>query len=104
MPSVRKFARDNDVNIREVKGTGKNGRILKEDIENFLKGGGTVEAETATIEASEETVQQETSAPAAPVVLEGISQRLVKNVRYSKSDCKSNGTLETNGSSCYTNG
>ncbi|MFM9535235.1 MULTISPECIES: dihydrolipoamide acetyltransferase family protein [Lysinibacillus] len=71
MPSVRKFARDNDVNIREVKGTGKNGRILKEDIENFLKGGGTVEAETATIEASEETVQQETSAPAAPVVLEG---------------------------------
>ncbi|KGR86255.1 dihydrolipoamide acetyltransferase family protein [Lysinibacillus boronitolerans] len=71
MPSVRKFARDNDVNIREVKGTGKNGRILKADIENFLKGGGTVEAETATIEASEETVQQETSAPAAPVVLEG---------------------------------
>lgn len=71
MPSVRKFARDNDVNIREVKGTGKNGRILKEDIENFLKGGGTVEADTATIEASEETVQQETSAPAAPVVLEG---------------------------------
>ena len=36
MPSVRKFARDNDVNIREVNGTGKNGRILKEDIENFL--------------------------------------------------------------------
>ncbi|KOY82516.1 2-oxo acid dehydrogenase subunit E2 [Lysinibacillus macroides] len=71
MPSVRKFARDNDVNIREVKGTGKNGRILKEDIENFLKGGGTVEAETATIETSEDTVQQETSTPAAPVVLEG---------------------------------
>ncbi|MGR6905586.1 MULTISPECIES: dihydrolipoamide acetyltransferase family protein [Lysinibacillus] len=71
MPSVRKFARDNDVNIREVKGTGKNGRILKEDIENFLKGGGTVEAETANIETSEETVQQETSTPAAPVVLEG---------------------------------
>jgi len=71
MPSVRKFARDNDVNIREVKGTGKNGRILKEDIENFLKGGGTVEAETANIETSEDTVQQETSTPAAPVVLEG---------------------------------
>ncbi|WP_342442605.1 dihydrolipoamide acetyltransferase family protein [Lysinibacillus sp. FSL K6-0075] len=70
MPSVRKFARDNDVNIREVKGTGKNGRILKEDIENFLKGGGTVEAETTNVETTEETVQQETSTP-APVVLEG---------------------------------
>lgn len=71
MPSVRKFARDNDVNIREVKGTGKNGRILKEDIENFLKGGGTVEAETTTVETTDATVQEETVAPAAPVVLEG---------------------------------
>ncbi|WP_155592146.1 dihydrolipoamide acetyltransferase family protein [Lysinibacillus cavernae] len=71
MPSVRKFARDNDVNIREVKGTGKNGRILKVDIENFLKGGGTVEAETASVETTDATVQQETTAPAAPVVLEG---------------------------------
>ncbi|WP_374963629.1 dihydrolipoamide acetyltransferase family protein [Lysinibacillus sp. RS5] len=70
MPSVRKFARDNDVNIREVKGTGKNGRILKLDIENFLNGGGAVEAEVAQV-ANEEAVQQETTTQAAPVVLEG---------------------------------
>lgn len=71
MPSVRKFARDNDVNIREVTGTGKNGRILKQDIENFLNGGGAVEAEVAPV-ANEEAVQQETTAQAAaPVVLEG---------------------------------
>ncbi|MEY9978609.1 dihydrolipoamide acetyltransferase family protein [Lysinibacillus sp. RC79] len=70
MPSVRKFARDNDVNIREVKGTGKNGRILKQDIENFLKGGGAVEAEVAPV-ANEEAIQQETTTQAAPVVLEG---------------------------------
>ncbi|MEB2298296.1 2-oxo acid dehydrogenase subunit E2 [Lysinibacillus xylanilyticus] len=71
MPSVRKFARDNDVNIREVKGTGKNGRILKLDIENFLKGGGAVEAEAAAPVANEEAVQQETTTQVAPVVLEG---------------------------------
>ncbi|MFF2177128.1 dihydrolipoamide acetyltransferase family protein [Lysinibacillus sp. NPDC058147] len=70
MPSVRKFARDNDVNIREVKGTGKNGRILKQDIENFLSGGGAVEAEVAPV-ANEEVAQQETTAQVAPVVLEG---------------------------------
>lgn len=70
MPSVRKFARDNDVNIHEVKGTGKNGRILKQDIENFLKGGGAVEVEVAPV-ANEEAAQQETTAQAAPVVLEG---------------------------------
>ncbi|TDM12348.1 dihydrolipoamide acetyltransferase family protein [Macrococcus lamae] len=39
MPSVRKFARDNDVNIKAVQGTGKNGRVLKEDIEAFKNGG-----------------------------------------------------------------
>ncbi|MGE7693323.1 dihydrolipoamide acetyltransferase family protein [Lysinibacillus sp. NPDC094177] len=70
MPSVRKFARDNDVNIHEVKGTGKNGRVLKQDIENFLKGGGAVEVEVAPV-ANEEAAQQETTAQAAPVVLEG---------------------------------
>ncbi len=70
MPSVRKFARDNDVNIHEVKGTGKNGRILKQDIENILNGGGNVEAEVAQV-ANEEAVQQETTAAAPQVVLEG---------------------------------
>lgn len=54
MPSVRKFARENDVDIKEVTGTGKNGRILKEDIENF----GT---EAAEPEQAEET-KEETSA------------------------------------------
>ena len=34
MPSVRKFAREKGVDIRQVAGTGKNGRILKEDIEH----------------------------------------------------------------------
>src|SRR5699024_9016153 len=38
MPSVRKYARDNDVKIYQVSGTGKNGRILKEDIDRFLSG------------------------------------------------------------------
>ncbi|KGA82622.1 branched-chain alpha-keto acid dehydrogenase subunit E2 [Lysinibacillus fusiformis] len=71
MPSVRKFARDNDVNIREVKGSGKNGRILKEDITNFINGGGTVDTESATGVTVEEAVQQETTTSAAPVVLEG---------------------------------
>ncbi|MTD30379.1 dihydrolipoamide acetyltransferase family protein [Planomicrobium sp. YIM 101495] len=60
MPSVRKFAREQDVNIKQVKGTGKNGRILKEDIEAFLSGG------QASAEApSEETTEQAQDSAAA---------------------------------------
>lgn len=40
MPSVRKYARDNNVNIKAVNGTGKNGRITKEDVDAYLNGGG----------------------------------------------------------------
>ncbi|KWX70055.1 2-oxo acid dehydrogenase subunit E2 [Paenibacillus jilunlii] len=38
-PSVRKFARDQSVDISKVNGTGKNGKITHEDVEAFLKGG-----------------------------------------------------------------
>ena len=68
MPSVRKFARENDVDIRQIKGTGKNGRVLKEDVEKFMAGGQveeTLQAEETT--SAEETVQ---AAPAA-INLEG---------------------------------
>ncbi|MGN8645162.1 dihydrolipoamide acetyltransferase family protein [Gracilibacillus sp. HCP3S3_G5_1] len=62
MPSVRKYARDNNVNIAEVQGTGKNNRVLKEDIDAFLNGG--QKAETTADQASEEPAQ--TSAPSVP--------------------------------------
>src|SRR5699024_3833895 len=38
MPSVRKYAREQGDSIQEVSGTGKNGRILKEVVDNLLSG------------------------------------------------------------------
>ena len=38
MPSVRKYAREKGVEIRQVSGSGKNGRVVKEDIDAFLSG------------------------------------------------------------------
>jgi pyruvate dehydrogenase E2 component (dihydrolipoamide acetyltransferase) len=54
MPSVRKFARDNDVDIRKVQGSGKNGRVLKEDVESFKNGGQPEAATEAPAEEKQE--------------------------------------------------
>ncbi|MDE1548421.1 dihydrolipoyllysine-residue acetyltransferase [Jeotgalibaca caeni] len=57
MPSVRQHAREKGIDITQVNGTGKGGRITKEDIDNF---GSQASAPTA---APAQT--QETAAPAA---------------------------------------
>jgi len=37
-PSIRKFARELGVDLTQVKGSGPKGRILKEDVQGFIKG------------------------------------------------------------------
>lgn len=69
MPSIRKFAREQNVDISLVSGTGKNGRVLKEDIVNFTTG-----VTTESVVAETEEVVADTTAsttPSVPVNLEG---------------------------------
>lgn len=63
MPSVRKYAREQDVNIKEVTGSGKNGRILKKDVDSFLSGDTREETSGQAEEATEETAQKTVAAP-----------------------------------------
>ncbi|CAN7446097.1 dihydrolipoamide acetyltransferase family protein [Rossellomorea sp. LjRoot5] len=67
MPSVRKYARENGVEIRQVSGSGKNGRVVKEDIDAFLSGD-SKPAETNEEAKTEENAPAESkaSAPKAP--------------------------------------
>ncbi|MEK9197619.1 dihydrolipoamide acetyltransferase family protein [Ureibacillus sp. 179-F W5.1 NHS] len=70
MPSVRKYARTNDVDIHLVSGTGKNGRILKSDIDNYLNGGAKSKPETdSTVEETKS--ETTTTTVEAPVSFEG---------------------------------
>lgn len=56
-PSVRKFAREQGVDIAQVQGSGTNGKITREDVEAFKNGGGQAAAPVA---------QESTEAKAAP--------------------------------------
>jgi pyruvate dehydrogenase E2 component (dihydrolipoamide acetyltransferase) len=72
MPSVRKYARENGIEIRKVSGSGKNGRIVKEDIDSFLNGGAKADTTQAEAQGTEEkaSAKEETKA-AAPKAPEG---------------------------------
>jgi pyruvate dehydrogenase E2 component (dihydrolipoamide acetyltransferase) len=58
-PSVRKYAREKGVQLALVPGTGKLGRITREDVDRFLAGGATVPAQAAP------AAQAQTAAPVA---------------------------------------
>ncbi|USK61060.1 dihydrolipoamide acetyltransferase family protein [Peribacillus asahii] len=66
MPSVRKYAREQGVNIRLVTGSGDNGRIMKEDIMAYINGQTAPQEETGQAEASQ---QQETETTVAETVV-----------------------------------
>ncbi|KAF0820183.1 MULTISPECIES: dihydrolipoamide acetyltransferase family protein [unclassified Cytobacillus] len=70
MPSVRKYARDKGVDIRQVAGSGKNGRIQKDDIDAFLNGGAEVK-EAPAKEAAPQTEAKETAPAAAQAIPAG---------------------------------
>ncbi|MDV2685263.1 dihydrolipoamide acetyltransferase family protein [Alkalihalophilus lindianensis] len=94
MPSVRKFAREKGVNIKQVSGTGKNGRITKEDIENHLNGGAATEDTQAdtTSEKKEDQpaakAQEPTSIPVGEmeerVPFKGVRKAIAKAMVNSK--------------------
>ncbi|MBM6613609.1 dihydrolipoyllysine-residue acetyltransferase [Desemzia sp. RIT804] len=68
MPSVRQFARDNDVEIALVTPSGKGGRTTKEDVQSFMSGETTApakETEKAAATPAKETESKKEAAPAA---------------------------------------
>jgi pyruvate dehydrogenase E2 component (dihydrolipoamide acetyltransferase) len=73
-PLVRKIAKENNVNLAQVKGTGLSGRITKEDILNFIQSGG------AKAPAPARVVNTPSARPAAPAVAPAAPSPLVGQV------------------------
>jgi pyruvate dehydrogenase E2 component (dihydrolipoamide acetyltransferase) len=65
-PSVRKLAREKGVTIAEVTGSGKNGRITRDDVLGFTAGGAPKAAEAATGAAAQATSVDSTTIAAVP--------------------------------------
>nr|WP_206698919.1 dihydrolipoamide acetyltransferase family protein [Shouchella lehensis] len=91
MPSVRKYAREKSVSISSVKGSGKNGRVVKEDIDAFLSGDQSDETTSSADQREEKSAKPSTSAPAASseqleerVPLKGIRKAIAKAMVKSK--------------------
>lgn len=87
MPSVRKYAREHSVDISQVTGSGKNGRILKADIDAFLSGDRKQRAEAKT-DTAEDTkrigTEVEVQQAETRKKLRGIRRTIAKAMVHSK--------------------
>ncbi|KRM19366.1 dihydrolipoamide acetyltransferase component of pyruvate dehydrogenase complex [Ligilactobacillus hayakitensis DSM 18933 = JCM 14209] len=68
MPSVRRYAREQGVDLKLVPGSGRHGQVLKSDVDAFKANGGAVQA------AQVEPVAQEQVAPQATAAQETVAQ------------------------------
>ena len=60
-PAVRRVSREHNVNLADVVGTGKDGRITKEDVLKFIQGG---PSQSSTTQSSDRQPTQATQSPA----------------------------------------
>src|SRR5699024_9195230 len=77
MPSVRKYAREQGVNIQEVDGSGKHGRVLAEDIDKFLSG----DIDGADVSADDVVESTDVTAEEQPVIPEGAFPETREKIR-----------------------
>lgn len=74
-PAARKLAAENNIDLSAVSGTGKDGRITKEDVSAFMKGG----AQAAPAKATSAPAAKASSPAPAPVT-SGEGDRVEKRV------------------------
>lgn len=75
-PGVRKYAREQGVDITQVNGSGTNGKVTKSDIDQFRAGGQTSASTAPAAETSEPTKSSTTSSVVTQVSGDEIEERV----------------------------
>lgn len=83
-PAARRIVAENDLDVARIEGTGKGGRILKEDVQKALKDGSAAKAKGKQGDkpASSKAEKSSAPAPSTPAAVEG--QRPEKRVPMSR--------------------
>ncbi|MEK3934179.1 dihydrolipoamide acetyltransferase family protein [Sporosarcina sp. FSL W7-1349] len=89
-PYTRKIARENDVDIEQVTGTGPAGRVTVEDVYRFMEGGQTPAVESTPIPAAQpaaaataEATVETPKVPADVIPFKGIRKQIAKKMSHS---------------------
>ncbi|WP_067932664.1 dihydrolipoamide acetyltransferase family protein [Alicyclobacillus kakegawensis] len=75
-PGVRKYARENGVDITKVRGTGNNGKVTKEDVDAYLRGGQASAPAAAAPEAALGATARAQAPAGAPAVSASYNEAL----------------------------
>jgi pyruvate dehydrogenase E2 component (dihydrolipoamide acetyltransferase) len=80
-PLAKKIARDNNVNIADIQGSGPNGRIVRKDVEAALAGAPTVDSGPQTVQPSTVYRPQSVEDKVVPTtkLRQAIGRRLVES-------------------------
>jgi len=79
-PVVRKLLSENNINPNSLNGTGKNGRITREDVQTYLNSGQTKEVEKVEQSATEEVKSEnKSSGESIPRLRKKIAENMVQS-------------------------
>lgn len=82
-PAVRRLARENNINIADVPGSGKKGRVLKQDIKDFVAGDKPSSASSSQTETKAAPAQQ--SGGTRTEAIRGVKAAMAKQMMNSVS-------------------
>ncbi|HMQ11753.1 MAG TPA: dihydrolipoamide acetyltransferase family protein [Oligoflexia bacterium] len=83
-PATRKFAREQNIALASIPGTGEHGRVLRSDVEQFVASGGS-SASAAAVQTVPNFVPQAYNGPLEErIKLRGIRKAIAKNMQLSK--------------------